>query len=312
MKRPPSVLLVALPVILLVASCSAASAPPVGGGLASHPDGNEVVVQVEWTGGFVPYESLFTSLPLFTLLGDGRVIVQGPVPAIYPGPALPNLQVRRLTEEGIQAVLFRLTETGLFDESHTYDAAAAFVADANTTVFTMNANGATVVVDVYALGTFSDPETTPSDVSADELAAHSSLITLQDDLGNLEGWAEADDWADAAWSPYQAEALRLLVANVDNEPPNADGLDSDPLPWPASTAPDAIGTASTVQDFSCGVVSGDEAATWTAALASANQLTRWSFDGHLYRVTPRPLLPNEALDCGPNEIVRLIDHLTAG
>ncbi len=312
MKRPHRVLFAALPVVLLVASCSAASPPPVGGGPVSHPEGSDVVVQVEWTGGFVPYEYLFTSLPLFTLLGDGRVIVQGPVLAIYPGPALPNLQVRRLTEEGIQAVLFRLTETGLFDESHTYDAAAAFVADANTTVFTMNANGETVVVDVYALGTFTDPGTTPSGVSADELDAHDRLTTLQDDLGYLEGWVEADDWADAAWSPYQAEALRLLVTNVDNEPPNPDGLDSDPLPWPAPTAPDAIGTASTVQEFRCGVVSGDEAATWTAALAGANQLTRWSFDGHLYRVTPRPLLPNEALDCGPNEIVRLLEHLTAG
>lgn len=301
-----------LPVALLVASCSAASPPPVGGGPVSHPMGSDVVVQVEWTGGFVPYEYLFTSLPIFTLLGDGRVIVQGPVPAIYPGPALPNLQVRRLTEEGIQAVLFRLTETGLFDENHTFDAAAAFVADANTTVFTVNANGETVVVDVYALGTFTDPESMPSGVSADELDAHGRLTTLQDDLGYLEGWVEADDWADASWSSYQAEALRLLLANVDNEPPNADGLDSDPLPWPGTTAPDAIGAASTVQEFRCGVVSGDEAATWTEALAAANQLTRWSFDGHLYRVTPRPLLPSEPLDCGPNEIVRLVDHLTAG
>jgi hypothetical protein len=123
MKRPHRVLFVALPVVLLLASCSAVSPPPVGGGVVSHPDGSDVVVQVEWTGGFVPYEYLFTSLPLFTLLGDGRVIVQGPVTAIYPGPALPNLQVRSLTEEGIQAVLFRLTESGLFDVSHSYNAA---------------------------------------------------------------------------------------------------------------------------------------------------------------------------------------------
>jgi hypothetical protein len=312
MKRPHRVLFAALPVVMLLASCSAVSPPPVGGGVVSHPDGSDVVVQVEWTGGFVPYEYLFTSLPLFTLLGDGRVIVQGPVTAIYPGPALPNLQVRRLTEEGVQAVLFRLTETGLFDENHSFNGAAAFVADANTTVFTMNSNGQAVVVDVYALGTFNEANPVAHDVPADEVEAHARLTTLQSDLGYLEGWVEADDWADAAWSPYQAEALRLLVTNVDNEPPNPEGLDSDPLPWPAPTAPDAIGEVSAVQEFRCGVVSGDEAITWTAALANANQLTRWSFDGHLYRVTPRPLLPNEPLDCGPNEVVRLVEHPTAG
>jgi len=312
MKRPQRVVFAALPVMVLAASCSAVSSPPVGGGTVSHPGGSEVVVQVEWTGGFVPYESLFTGLPLFTLLGDGRVIVQGPVDAIYPGPALPNLQVRRLTEEGIQAVLFRLTETGLFDESHSYNAAAAYVADANTTVFTMNADDETVIVDVYALGMLADPSSAPTGVPADEAAAHVRLATLQNDLGYLEGWMQADDWADPAWTSYQPEALRLLVANVDNEPPNPEGLDSDPLPWPAPTAPDALGTASTVQDFRCGVVSGDEAATWMDALADANQLTRWSYGGHLYRVTPRPLLPNEPLDCGPNEIVRILGTVTAG
>jgi hypothetical protein len=45
-------------------------------------------------------------------------------------------------------------------------------------------------------------------------------------------------------------------------------------------------------------VTGDEAAAWLTALESANQLTRWSYGGHLYRVTPRPLLPDESLDCG--------------
>jgi hypothetical protein len=44
---------------------------------------------------------------------------------------------------------------------------------------------------------------------------------------------------------------------------------------------------------------GNEAAAWYEALSQANQLTKWSHDGHVYRVTPRPLLPDETLDCGP-------------
>jgi hypothetical protein len=253
---------------------------------------------VEWTGGFVPYEWIFTSLPNFTLLGDGRVIVQGPVIDIYPGPALPNLQVRQLTEEGIQSVLFRIAETGLFEESQSFTAATQFIADANSTVFTVNANDRSAVVDVYALGFQTDDIGPPETVPQAERDARATLLELEADLRALEAWISPDDWATPAWEAYQPEALRLLVANVDDEPPNPGGLDSEPMPWPGTTPPDQLGEATQVQDGRCGVVTGDEAAAWLDALAAANQLTRWSADGHLYRVTPRPLLPDESLDCG--------------
>ena len=38
---------------------------------------------------------------------------------------------------------------------------------------------------------------------------------------------------------------------------------------------------------------GEEAATWYAALQDATQATRWLHGGHEYRVSPRPLLPDE-------------------
>lgn len=299
MTRPRHALLAGLPVAILIASCNLGSPPAYAN--VPHPAGSEVVVRMAWTGGFVPYEFIFTSVPRFTLLGDGRVLVEGPQIDIYPGPALPNVQVRRLTEEGIQSILFRISETGLFDESHSYNAATQFIADANSTVFTVRADNREVVVDVYALGLLTDPNMAPSVIPTDELEAHDRLTALESDLLNLDAWIPADDWADAAWQSYQPEALRLLVANIDAQPPDPDGLDSEPVAWPGLTDPDQFGTASTIQDFRCGVVSGDESATWFAALGQANQLTRWSHDGHLYRVTPRPLLPDEPLDCGQTE-----------
>ncbi len=215
-----------------------------------------------------------------------------------PGPALPNIQVRQLTEEGIQAILYRIAETGQFDQGRSWSAASQFIADANSTVFTVRADDREVVVDVYALGLLSDPVGGGVTVPEDERQAHQALSSLEADLLDLESWIPADDWAEPAWQTYQPDALRLLVANMDNQPPDPDGLDSEPLPWPTTTSPDAIGTVSAVQDFRCGVVSGVDGATWYAALEGANQLTRWSHDGHLYHVTPRPLLPDEALDCG--------------
>ena len=296
MTRPRHALLAALPVAVLLASCNLVSPPSYAG--VPHPAGSELVVRVEWTGGFVPYEYLFTSLPRFTLLGDGRVFVDGPQIEIYPGPALPNVQVRRLTEEGIQSILFRIAESGLFDEGHSWNAATQFIADANSTVFTVRADNREVVVDVYALGLLAEPNVAPPGIPADELEAHDRLTALENDLLNLDAWIPADDWTDATWQSYEPDALRLLVANIDAQPPNPDGLDSEPIPWPGATDPDQFGTASTIQDFRCGVVSGEEGAAWYAAMSQANELTRWSRDGHLYSVTPRPLLPDEPLDCG--------------
>lgn len=297
MRRTRPARLAGLPLAILLAACGGASPAPYAGNVP-HPSGDEVVVRVGWTGGFVPYEWMFTSLPNFTLLGDGRVIVQGPAIDIYPGPALPNLQVRQLTEEGIQSVLFRIAETALFEESQSFTAATQFIADANSTVFTVNADDRSAVVDVYALGFLTDDIGPPETVPQVERDAHATLLELEADLQALEAWISPDDWATPAWEAYQPEALRLLVANVDHEPPNPDGLDSEPVPWPGTTPPDQLGEATQVQDGRCGVVTGDEAAAWLDALAAANQLTRWSADGHLYRVTPRPLLPDESLDCG--------------
>ncbi len=54
-------------------------------------------------------------MPSFTLYGDGRAIVQGPITMEYPGPALPNLRQVRLTEAGVQAVLAAAQSAGLLD-----------------------------------------------------------------------------------------------------------------------------------------------------------------------------------------------------
>jgi hypothetical protein len=299
MTRPRQALLAGLPVAILIASCNLVSPPAYAS--VPHPAGSEVVVRIAWTGGFVPYEFIFTSVPRLTLLGDGRVLVEGPQIDIYPGPALPNVQVRRLTEEGIQSILFRIAETGLFDESHSYNAATQFIADANSTVFTVRVENREVVVDVYALGLLAEPNVGTPGIPTEELEAHERLTALETALLDLEAWIPADDWADATWRSYAPDALRLVVANIDAQPPNPDGLDSEPIPWPGTTAPDQFGTPSTIQDFRCGVVSGAEGAAWYAALTQANQLTRWSHDGHLYSVTPRPLLPDEPLDCGQTE-----------
>jgi hypothetical protein len=300
--RTRRILPVGLVTTLLLAACTGLVNPSPGGGGGGggpvvHPGGTAVVVRIEHTGGLVPYETIFTSLPEFTLAGDGRVIVQGPFSDVFPGPALPNLQVRRLTEEGIQSVIARVSETGLFDETQSFNAASQVVADAQSTVFTLRADSREAVVDVYGLGTLPDGAQLPDGVSPEEVAAHAALLQLEADLADIDSWMPADDWADADWTPYRPTAFRLLVTDTTEEPPLPE--EGEPMPWPGSTPPDEIGEESPLQGVRCGLVMGDEAAAWYEALSAATQMTKWTHDGHVYRVTPRPLLPDETLDCGP-------------
>jgi hypothetical protein len=89
------------------------------------------------------------------------------------------------------------------------------VADANTTVFTMNANDQTVVVDVYALGVLNEANPVAHDIPADEVEAHARLTALQNDLGYPKvGWKPMI--GPMRPEPVPGRALRLLVTNVDN------------------------------------------------------------------------------------------------
>ena len=278
---------------LLLAACSAAGSSPEA---IAHPAGDKLVLRMEFTGGFVAPAFALTSFPSFTLTGDGRVIVPGAQIDIFPGPALPAANVRRLSEAGIQAVLKEVARTKLFGANVQYRGAQTVIADASDTVFTLYADGNDVTVTVYALGTL-DPAGSYPGISAAELAAHRSLQTLSERLGTLGAWLPATAWADQAWNPYQPDALRLLVRNTDADPPDDSGVANQVKDWPDDSDPATFGMPSALAELRCGVVSGEQAKVWYTALSSANQLTRWAKGDHRYEVTVRLLLPDEAREC---------------
>lgn len=279
---------------LLLAACSAG--PGGSDGPIAHLDGDELVLRVDYRGGFVPLEYLFTGFPPFTLTGDGRVIVPGAQIEIFPGPALPAVNVRRLSEAGIQAVLNEVVRSGALGASVEYRGAQNFVADANDTIFTLHADGREVEVVVYALGAL-DPAGQNAGISAAEIAAHGTLSRLSDRLMNLEAWLPASGWAETGWRPFQPEALRLLVRNADADPPDGSGIGNQLLDWPDNSDPATFGDPTSAGELRCGVVSGQEATDWYQALTGANQLTRFVKDDHRYQVMVRFMLPDEPLEC---------------
>lgn len=249
---------------------------------------------MEHRGGFVVADFHLLGLPEFTLTGDGRVIVPGAQLAIFPGPILPPIQVRRLNESGVQAVLDAAAASRQFSRSAEWRGAANFVADAADTVFTLNAEGRQVVVAVYALGIL-DPG--GQGLDAEERTAHAALTALRERLSTLDGWLGSDAWAEGGWQAYRADALRLVVRNADGDPPQMDGIEVAEVAWPTNEDPAAFGEPTAIAGLRCGVVSGQQAEAWYEALAAADQATRWVAGGHRYEVGARPVLPDEEHDC---------------
>jgi hypothetical protein len=294
---------VPLVALLALTSCTTSGGSPGpsdsgGGGGITHPAGDELVFRIEYTGGFVMPQTLFAGLPAFSMTGDGRVIVPGALIDIFPGPLMPAIQVRRLTEGGVQAVLQAVAATRQFGNSTEWRGAQNFIADASDTVFTLHADEQDVVVTVYGLGTVAGPglEPPPNFPEA-ELAAHRVLQALVDRLTTIDSWLPESAWADSAWRPYQPDALRLLVRNADADPPDDTGIGNTEVEWPIAGDPAAFGERASLEGMRCGVVSGEDAAAWLAVLSTSNQLTRFTARGHRYEVTVRPLLPDEPETC---------------
>lgn len=294
--------------LILLAACSA-GAPGASPGIAGDGDGiehpttaEEPIVIVESRGGFVPVDFLASQVPAFVLLGDGRVIMLGAQTLEFPGPALPPLMERTLTEEGIQAILEAIRDTDLFAVDLELRGAQNIVADASDTVFTVDAGGDEVTVSVYGLGSFMPGQELPQGVSSAEVEAHAVLQQLNDQLMSLDTWLPAEAWEDEGWQPYEPEALRLYVRDVSGEPVEGGDMPQQRLEWPTDSDPAAFGEeqATFGNGTRCGVVEGDEAATWLEALRNANQLTLWLPDGDegaRFTVVPRPLLPYEEVAC---------------
>ncbi len=303
-----------LVVLLVVSACASSGGSPEGsdgpadpsaspdaegggeGGGIEHPTGaDEAILVVDAVGGFVPVDFLVTQVPSFALFGDGRVVMMGMQTLEFPGPALPPLMERQLTEKGIQAILEAVEATGQFGSSRELRGAMNVVADAADTRFMVSAGGREVNVSVYGLGMLMPGMEVP-DMPAGEVEAHQALAALNDQLLMIDSWLPADGWADEGWHPYEPDGFRLYVRDVTNEPVEGD-LPEHVMDWPSDEDPAAFGVE---QPFfgngtRCGTVEGED---WLVALSEATQSTRWTDDGdRRFTVATRPLLPHEELAC---------------
>jgi hypothetical protein len=236
-----------------------------GGGGIEHPTGpDDVVLEIREEGGLAGPQQVAGPASL-VVTGDGWLIRPGPVIEIYPGPLLPNLQQRTISEDGIRHLLGLADEHGLLaDVSYPNP---DNVMDAPDTVVTVNAGGRSHEHRAYALGFEGEgPDT-------DENRAQ-----LQDFVTAATELASSSDPSLGDEEPYQAEAY-LIRATPDQPDRTPDALEPSTVEWPAG-APVRLADAA-----DCAEV---PAASVADVLADANQLTHFLDAGVTYVLSVQP------------------------
>jgi hypothetical protein len=277
----------AVPALLVLAgACSPAASPPDA---ISHPTGsNELVLRVSTGGGLIGPSVRLTGFPGLSLYGDGRLITQGAQIDIFPGPAMPAVQVTRVTEAGVQRVLRAARSAGLLGPDRHYDFQQ--IMDAGTTTFTVVAAGGVHRISAVALFEGADLSRVPED----EREPRRLMAAFQQDLMDVRGRLGAD--VVGPDQPYVPSAIRIVSSASD--PKNAE----DPqfvkiADWPLARGLATFGEPRLGGSVRCGDVSGADLNTVGPALTASHQLTFWRSQGHFYQLQLRPLLPDEHPGC---------------
>ncbi len=269
---------------VLAGACGKVTGSGSGGnGGFEHPTGSdELILRMNVGGGFVAPMYELARIPTWSLFGDGRVITEGPQVEIYPGPALPSVQVQTISEDGIQAILEEAEQAGLMgpDRDYSYHC----IADAPTTTFTLYAEGQKHVTTAYALGEAQGP------CQGADTSARAKLAAFQAELSDLSSWLPEGSVADQG--QFQASEMRVYVQPYTGAPEQ--GLHQQAVDWPLTQPLSTFGEPTPeLQDLRCEVVGGSDLQTLLTDAEKANQLTPWQDGGARYSLIFRPLLPDE-------------------
>jgi hypothetical protein len=283
--RSPARLAFVLPAVLaLIAACSGSGASP-----SSGPSGS-LAPETYWlrmrTTQAIPPVNLFAIQPPLVITGDGVAVSQGPVPAIYPGPLLPNTVGRPISDRGLDLIVEAADALGLLDGQ------TDFTGDAPPLMGGVTGH-IELTVDGKRIELTGNPDaqivcvTAPCEPAAGSPEAFGEYWRL---LLDLPSWLGAELGPEALYVP---PAYALLVGPAPE--PEA-GLAQAPADWPLDTpiatfgGPVANGTAR------CGTVEGEDADTLRPTMQAANQLTPWVQDpgsSATFGLTVRPMVPGE-------------------
>ncbi len=253
-------------------------------GTIAHPTGaTDVVLRMEWGGGFIPMQAAATQMAQFTLYGDGTVVFK-PLPATsgvdFNAPNPPFL-TGHMTDQDIHELLaFALNDGGLANARTSYDFPG--IADAGSTIFTVNADGVDKRVSVYAL--FESTNDGP------DRADREALNKLQQRLNGFE--TEARGGAVDPISDYDPDVYKVMMfdASGGNTPAGV-----EPIAWPWKDILPSDFVAADQSAWAAKNLNRDQTAKLTD-VPNGGQMSIWvkTPDGTLVDFSVRPLLPDES------------------
>lgn len=293
----------ALAATVLLAACSAAApAPSASPSPSPSPSSStpvSVVLEGTVTQALAPVET-FGWLPAILISSDGRMITQGPVDAIYPGPLLPNLLERSIDQAGWSQIVDLVRAAGLLTgEDQDPGPGVAIDLTGGASLPGGQTTHLRIVVDGVQYDIAGDPT---------RLIKCGATFCPAADPGTPEAFAQV--WArlqdPAAWlgasvgpeQPYVPETDGILTG-----PPAVDrsGITSPVATWPLTTPLTSIGRPLAGDPTRrCALVSGADAVLLAPSLQQANQLTVWTdpaVEGSRVGLAVRPLLPGETDPC---------------
>jgi hypothetical protein len=265
---------IAVAVAVALAGCAAKPTPGPAVTRAFAP--SDVVLRVEVVPAMVASTLRFAKLPTVSVYGDGRVITPAAQAAVYPGPALPALQVQRISTSDVRRLVDLAIAAGVGSGQ---DLGSPIVADAPSTRFSLLADSGVVRTTVFALGM------TPDDkLTAAQRAGRTALRDLTTTLSNL-GSALGSVPQPVAFVPSAV----IAVAQDWTDPHDPSAPTPPEAAWPGPALPGTyVGMGLT-----CVTASGTVGAAVMSAATHANALTPWTFGGARWTLTLRPLLPDE-------------------
>jgi hypothetical protein len=259
------------------------SAPPVPTpGAIDHPtDASAVILRDEQQGGFVRPGTTFARVPGFSLFGDGTVIYRPLDPNATLGETLPQLAVTHMDEDQIQALLRFAIGTGRLENARS-EYLSPGIADAPSTVFTLNAGQLSKKVTVAALGNDQVP---PADAA--DIAGFQRLDALLSDFGKQVGSGQATDGGLLTPTAYLGQLFP------------ADGLQgARAWPWPEIKQTDLTATPDGNGVFLVRLTPDQASKVTTVPTGGALNIPLNGPDKKGYTLSIRPALPDDAPPTG--------------
>jgi hypothetical protein len=233
----------------------------------------------------LPPQQRFGWLPLAAITADLTLVVPGPMIEIYPGPLVPNLLARPITERGWAAIVDEARALGLLDGRTDFLPEDVAPGQALGRV--------ELLVDGVRFDLTGDPtrlvrcggaRCIPTPGTPEAFAAFWQRVV------DLPSWLAGEVGSEVS---YVAPAYAILVGPPPSELPPQPQV----LVWPLEAGLGTFGRPVGADQLPrCGTLRGAEADAVRPVLLTANELTQWVDDvttSVTFGIDLRPLLPGE-------------------